>query len=113
MWPLLLLGLVIALGACWALGLVLVPFAEITRGDAGSDAPRERGGAVPDAPQGSTMSLAPAAKIQEGPGPLPDPVDLARVDRDLDLHGVVVTGDSRPVVGARLTTVSHPGRRAA
>lgn len=38
-------------------------------------------------------------------------VDLAAVDRDIDLHGVVVRDDGSPVAGAEVRTQLHPGRR--
>src|SRR5262245_57901905 len=43
---------------------------------------------------------------------LPAPVDLEKANRDLDLHGTVVTADGRPVAGADLVTVTYPFRRA-
>ena len=53
-----------------------------------------------------------------GPTPaedaLPPPVDLASVDLDLDLHGVVVEKDGgEPVAGAELAVVTYPWRRTS
>ncbi|MHC4939641.1 MAG: sigma-70 family RNA polymerase sigma factor [Planctomycetota bacterium] len=45
--------------------------------------------------------------------PLPDPVDLEAVDRDRDVHGVVVRADSSPVAGAVLRLVDYPWRRGS
>jgi len=110
-WTLLAVGIAIALGIGMALGVVPVPLPTVTRTDVAPDALREdraaAAGARPDAPTG----LAAAAQPAEDGGPPPAPVDLDRADRELDLHGVVVTREGRPVVGARLTIVSYPGRR--
>jgi hypothetical protein len=43
---------------------------------------------------------------------IPAPVDLATVDRDRDLHGVVVRRDGSPVVGAEVVAVAYPWRRS-
>lgn len=43
-------------------------------------------------------------------GPLPPPVDLSHVDRDLDLHGVVVRADGTPIAGASAETFTQPWR---
>jgi hypothetical protein len=44
--------------------------------------------------------------------PLPPPIDLAAVDRERDLHGIVVREqDGSPVAGARLQAVAYPWRR--
>jgi hypothetical protein len=40
--------------------------------------------------------------------PLPPPVDLSKVDRERDLHGVVVRTDGTPVAGARLQALNAP-----
>ncbi len=109
-WPLLLLGLALALCAGMVLGVVPVPFAGSSRSDLAPEALPDAVG-VGKGPIAGAPGLAPAATRSEADAPLPAPVDLERVDRDLDLHGVVVTGDGKPVAGARLTTVSHPGRR--
>jgi RNA polymerase sigma-70 factor (ECF subfamily) len=45
------------------------------------------------------------------PDPLPSPVDFAFVDRDRDVHGVVVQRDGAPVPGATLEAVRFPWRR--
>lgn len=42
--------------------------------------------------------------------PLPAPVDLDKCDRDLDLHGVVVTAQGKPLAGASVATVTWPWR---
>ncbi len=42
---------------------------------------------------------------------LPDPADFARVDRDRDLHGIVVDKSGAPIAGADLRAVFHPWRR--
>jgi RNA polymerase sigma factor (sigma-70 family) len=44
---------------------------------------------------------------------LPAPVDLNACDRDLDLHGVVVSTDGAPVAGARVTTSEFPWQRTS
>ncbi len=105
------LGLAIALGAGMALGVVPVPFAGSSRGDLPPDALHEGGGVATSGGPGAPASLASAARAPDPDGPLPAPVDLERVDRDLDLHGVVVTKDGAAVAGARLTVVGQPGRR--
>jgi RNA polymerase sigma-70 factor (ECF subfamily) len=56
-----------------------------------------------------------AAEADAAPAPsapLPPPVDLDKCDRDLDLHGVVVTLDGKPVAGASIATVTSPWRDA-
>lgn len=105
------LGLAIALGVGLALGVVPVPFAGSSRGDVPPDALHEGGGIAASAGPGAPASLASAARTPDAEGPLPAPVDLERVDRDLDLHGIVVTKDGAAVAGARLTVVGLPGRR--
>lgn len=42
---------------------------------------------------------------------VPPPVDLDGVDRDRDLHGIVVNERAAPVPGAHLMAVSYPWRR--
>ena len=44
---------------------------------------------------------------------LPSPVDLSQADRDLDLFGVVVDEQDRPVAGANVRTFTQPWRRAS
>ncbi len=41
---------------------------------------------------------------------VPSPVDLDHVDRDRDVHGVVVKKDGSPVAGAEVVAVFHPWR---
>ncbi len=41
------------------------------------------------------------------------PIDLDAVDRDRDLHGVVVRRDDTPVAGAAIVAVTYPWRRAS
>lgn len=45
--------------------------------------------------------------------PLPPPIDLSAVDRERDLHGVVVRRDGTPVGGAAIVAVTYPWRRAS
>ena len=49
--------------------------------------------------------------LPAGPS-LPAPADLAKVDRDLDLHGRVTDATGKPIAGARLLVVHDPWRRA-
>lgn len=65
-------------------------------------APARGSRAKPPAPP---PHAAPAADA-----PLPAPIDLDKCDRDLDLHGVVVTADGKPVAGASIVTVTRPWR---
>ena len=45
---------------------------------------------------------------------LPPPVDFTQVDRDLDLHGIVVRkADGTPIAGAELQVATYPWRRAS
>ncbi len=44
---------------------------------------------------------------------LPSPVDLGAVDRERDLHGVVVRRDNSPVAGAAIVAVTYPWRRTS
>lgn len=55
---------------------------------------------------------AAAASVADADAPIPPPVDLDAVDRDRDLHGVVVRKDGTPVAGAQVVAVLHPWRRA-
>ena len=43
--------------------------------------------------------------------PLETPVDFAQVNRDRDLHGIVVTTEDEPVAGATISIVRFPYRR--
>ncbi len=56
---------------------------------------------------GSALEHEPASAVR-----IPAPVDLATVDRDRDLHGIVVGPDGTPVAGARLQVVRFPWRYA-
>jgi len=52
------------------------------------------------------------AEPQLPPAPvLPDPVDFNAVDRDKDLHGIVVDKSGAPIAGAELQVVFYPHRR--
>jgi protocatechuate 3,4-dioxygenase beta subunit len=75
-----------------------------TPADVGTDADRGHASLRGAPPQ-------PAARGDDAG--LPPPVDLAKVDRDLDLHGVVVTRDEKPIAGAAVTAVAFPWRRAS
>lgn len=61
----------------------------------------------------AVRGIPPRAAIAAGTAPddLPPPVDLATVDRDLDLHGVVVDRAGAPVAGAEVSTCTMPWRR--
>jgi RNA polymerase sigma-70 factor (ECF subfamily) len=60
-----------------------------------------------------TATDAPPSVPGEAATPqLPAPVDFARIDRDRDLHGRVVSADGEPVAGARLRAVLRPWERA-
>lgn len=72
--------------------------------DAASSAPRSRP-ARASAPSVADVTVPPGADAA-----IPEPVDLDRVDRDLDLHGTVVDPDGRPVAGARIETATFPWR---
>jgi len=65
--------------------------------------------APPPEPPPPAATPPPAAP----PAPLPEPVDLSKCDRDLDLFGEVVDGEGRPVAGAEIRTRSHPWRESA
>lgn len=106
-----MLGMAIALAVGMAIGVIPVPFASTMRGDDAPDAMCEGSldGADPPSDAPAYLASAPGAAAYDAT--TPGPVDLDRADRDLDLHGVVLTTDGRPVVGARLSTVIHPGRR--
>ncbi len=56
------------------------------------------------------VGRAPDAAASVDAGDLPLPVDLDAVDRDRDLHGVVVEADGTPIAGAHLQTVTYPWR---
>ncbi len=65
------------------------------------EAPRVRAGAR--AAEAADDGVAPVASTT---------VDLSAVDRDLDLHGVVVQADGTPVADARLQAIATPWERA-
>ena len=54
----------------------------------------------------------PAVPSEELVPLVPPPVDLATVDRDLDLHGVVVQRDGTPISGASVSAVTALWARA-
>ena len=56
----------------------------------------------------SQSSISPESAMEDV---LPPPVDLARCDRDLDLHGTVVDTEGKAVSGARIQALAFPGRR--
>lgn len=54
-------------------------------------------------------TAVPADVVAASPAsPLPPPVNLDAVDRDRDLHGVVVDMDGKPVAGATVETLTRP-----
>ncbi len=63
------------------------------------------------APSNTTTAMHEETPEDAAVEPLPPPVDLDRVDRELDLHGVVVTTEGAPVEGADLAVVFYPWRR--
>lgn len=64
------------------------------------------------APEPDRTKKAPPSAVPVAPQEkAPRPYDLLAVDRDRDVHGVVVTKTGAPVAGARLTLVRHPWRR--
>jgi len=65
----------------------------------------------PDAAAGQTAQRDHRAAAEADV--LPPPVDLNACDRDLDLHGVVVSVDGAPVAGARVTTSEYPWQRTS
>jgi RNA polymerase sigma-70 factor (ECF subfamily) len=82
------------------------------RGATGDPVPRrpERPGRT----GADTLPLEVSSETEDVAKPqAPPPVDLSAVDRDRDLHGIVVDGDGKPVVGARLQVVTHPWRRTS
>ncbi len=75
--------------------------------------PDANGGALRAAPRRATAAGA-AYDASPGTGEpdLPPPVDLERVDRDRDLHGIVVDQAGAPVPGATVGTFRFPTRVA-
>jgi RNA polymerase sigma factor (sigma-70 family) len=72
-----------------------------------------RAGDPAAAPRRASRQLGETAVVESGAGDeLPQPVDLDRADRDLDLHGTVAGLDGRPVAGARVATFTYPWRTA-
>ncbi|MEM8882783.1 MAG: carboxypeptidase regulatory-like domain-containing protein [Planctomycetota bacterium] len=73
----------------------------------------------------SPRDVSHAADRQDSDGPpaptdssrldesLSPPVDLAKVDLDRDVHGIVVDREGSPIAGARLTVVRYPWQRAS
>ncbi|MCE9637406.1 MAG: sigma-70 family RNA polymerase sigma factor [Planctomycetes bacterium] len=67
-----------------------------------------------------TIDHAPPARARPEPPPeppaadtLPASIDLNAIDRDRDLHGVVVRRDDSPVAGAAIVAVTYQWRRAS
>lgn len=111
-------GLVMAKVAMYVVGVVvLCGFAWLMMTGEGSDGVTDAGATTPP-PSGSNRSTG-------SEGATSDPVatqpfaeaaqgglfDLASVDRDLDLFGVVTDPSGAPVAGARVQTVFFPGKR--
>jgi hypothetical protein len=69
------------------------------------------GAAKPDASRKAPVAASDAIAADAAAGPIPPPVDLDAVDRDRDLHGVVVRRDGTPVAGVRVQALFHPWRR--
>ncbi len=91
--------LVLALGLCWV----------------GSRSPDEHGrlsAVLPSVTDGDQVIRLRHRGVTDG-DPLPPPVDLDACDRDLDLHGVVVTAEGAPVPGARVVTGEFPWQRTS
>lgn len=62
----------------------------------------------------ATDSLkAPSAGKASESATAPPPIDLAGVDRELDLHGTVADAAGAPIPNATLLTVTYPFRRAS
>ena len=73
----------------------------------------ERGEGPGLAGTGETAEEAAARAAREaGMGPIPDPVDLDKVDRQRDLHGRVVDPAGKPIAGATLVAHHFPWRNA-
>ncbi|MDH3593015.1 MAG: sigma-70 family RNA polymerase sigma factor, partial [Planctomycetota bacterium] len=70
----------------------------------------ERARPVATVPPAAEPATAPPTRPPDE-APLPEPVDFTAVDRDRDVHGVVVSSDGAPVAGARVETVVFPWRR--
>ena len=66
-------------------------------------------------PRAAAAAAAAPGKTTDEPSPehdaLPESVDFAAIDRERDLHGVVVTPDGRPVAGALVESVYYATRR--
>jgi protocatechuate 3,4-dioxygenase beta subunit len=80
-----------------------------------SEAAAAREAAARDAESRATLAAGGGTKGPSAPSVdgLPPPVDFATVDRETDLHGVVVDGADAPVEGAVLVTVTYPFDRAS
>ncbi|MBL9089330.1 MAG: carboxypeptidase regulatory-like domain-containing protein, partial [Planctomycetia bacterium] len=74
---------------------------------AGAPGDREAAPSATAAARADVLAGARASRPEDG-GPLPAPVAFDAVDRERDLHGVVVDADGRAVAGATLTAVSYP-----
>ncbi len=108
-----LLGLIAVALVGWLVGTSDL-FGRTGRGSEGSAARTERRGrgAPSDAQSGETAKRDGAVDAHSRVVP-PPPVDLAAVDRELDLHGIVVRKeDGAPVAGAALQVLTYPWRRA-
>ena len=107
-------GILLAMAAgVVALALATRPWS-VLGGDDGlrpptADAPGDRDGApsTTAAARPGILAGARASRPEDG-GPLPAPVAFDAVDRERDLHGVVVDADGRAIAGATLTAVSYP-----
>src|SRR5688572_21537423 len=65
---------------------------------------------VDPSPPAEAVALRGRPEPASADADVPDPVDLDAVDRDLDVHGVVVDGDSNPIADAAVLAVRRPWR---
>ncbi|MCA8963059.1 MAG: hypothetical protein KDC38_21195, partial [Planctomycetes bacterium] len=56
---------------------------------------------------------APTDLARPPPNEAPPPLDLTKVDRDLDLFGIVTGVDTHPIPGATVQALRYPGRRVS
>jgi RNA polymerase sigma-70 factor (ECF subfamily) len=115
-------GVVMGAATKWAVGAVAVLLAAallwtITKSpsaDVASPPPpqaKDTAAAPPEGAKPSRHAAQPDAATAAPASSFPPPVDLASVDRDLDLHGVVVRKDGTPVPGAKVQIVKYPWLR--
>lgn len=110
------LGLALLAAALLAVALLfLLPddddgAGDLREADRAGDAAGRALGVASEGPTAGLKGAGRGAPPGETAVQAPSPIDLASVDRDRDLHGVVVHQDGTPVAGASVRVITYPWR---